>query len=134
MPNDFFKTKIKIVQLMQKANRPLIAEYIAKKTKLSHQLVSYHLKQMVESGIAGIYPIEEEPGVTYYALQPPYYDPQWLEALYAALTPFVEDTAKTLDLEQATVSSPQAVLRNLTMFLRLFEKKIEKINGDDKSC
>ena len=131
MSHDFFTTKIRIVKAMQKANRPIIMEHIAKKTNLTHQLVSYHLKQMVEWGIAGTYPVEQDFGNTYYTLQPPYYDKAWLDALFAALTPFVEEMGKNIDMDQAKVEASQAAIRNLTMFLRLFESKIEDLGKNN---
>jgi DNA-binding MarR family transcriptional regulator len=128
MPQDFFTTKTKIVKAMQKADRPLILQHIAKATKLTPQLVSYHMKQMIECGIAGIYPVEQDLGNIYYTLQPAYYDKKWLDALFVALTPFVEEMGKNIDADQAKVDTSVAVIRNLSMFLRLFEDKIQKLD------
>lgn len=127
-PNDFFAPKVRIIEAMQKANKPLINQHIAKLAKITPQLTNYHINQMIEWGIAGTYPIETDPNNTYYTLQPAYYDKKWLDALYLALTPFAEQLGKDLDLDQAQVDMPKAVVRNLSMFLRLFENKIEKLD------
>lgn len=129
MPTDFYGARVRIVEAMQKADKPLILQHIAKAAKLTPQLVSYHMKQMIEWGIAGVYPIEQDPGNTYYTLQPAYYDKKWLDALFVALTPFVKEMGKNIDVDdQAKVETPVAVIHNLSMFLRLFENKIQKLD------
>ena len=125
MTNDFYATKIRIVEAMLKAGKPLILQHIAENAKMTPQLVKYHLVQMVDEGIAGT-TIHEEDGNVYYLLQPPYYDKNWQDALYNQLTPFVLEMGKTLDDGQAKVPKTKVVVRNLAMFLRLFESKIEK--------
>ena len=127
MPKDFFNTKIRIVKAMQKAKKPLILQHIAKESKMSPQVVAYQIKQMQEWGIVGEIQPEADPFKTYYTLQPAYYDKNWLNALYAALTPYVEALGKMLDYDQATVKPEQVTTRNLAMLLRLFEVEAEKV-------
>jgi DNA-binding transcriptional regulator GbsR (MarR family) len=126
MPQDFFTAKVRIVKAMQKANRPLILQHISKLSKISVQLTAYHMKQMVEWGIAGTVDVNGD-DKTYYMLQPAYYDRNWLEALFALMLPYLTGMQKQMDFSEAKVESPQAIVRNLSMFLRLFEEKIEKI-------
>jgi len=126
MPQDFFTTKIQIIETMQKAGKPLILQHIAKRSKLTPQLVSYHMKQMIQWGIAGTVqsPDFTDPKV-YYVLQPAYYDENWLNSLFVLLEPYMK--ALTIDFEQTEVGHTKSVIRNLSMFLRLFEHKIEKM-------
>ena len=127
MPKDFFATKVRIVQAMQKAGEALIVQHIAKESGLAPQLVAYQIKQMQEWGIVGEVKPEKDPFKTYYILQPAYYDKNWLNALYASLTPYVEALGKMLDYDQAKVKPEQVTTRNLAMLLRLFEAEAEKV-------
>lgn len=128
MARDFFTSKIPIIEAMQKANKPLILQHIAKRCELDPQLVSYHMKQMIMWGIAGTV---ESPDLsddkTYYVLQSAYYDQRWLESLFALITPYITALNEQIDFDQATVEPAKAVVRNLSMFLRLFERKIEEM-------
>jgi len=123
---DFFTTKIQIVKAMQKADKPLILQHISELSKVSTQLTAYHMKQMVEWGIAGTVDVNGD-DKTYYMLQPAYYDSKWLEALFALLLPYLKSMKKQMDFSGTKVESSKAIVRNLSMFLRLFEEKIEKI-------
>jgi len=127
MPRDFFQTKICIIQAMQKANKPLILQHIARQTGLSPQLVKYQMEQMAKWGIAGTILHPEDASKTYYVLQQAYYDNNWLNSLYALLTPYVEALGKMLDYDQAEVKPEQVLTKNLSMLLRLFEAETEKI-------
>jgi hypothetical protein len=84
------------------------------------------MKQMVEWGMAGTVDINGD-DKTYYMLQPAYYDRNWLEALFALMLPYLTGMQEQMDFSEAKVDSSQAIVRNLSMFLRLFEEKIEKI-------
>ena len=112
---------------MQKAGQPLILQHIAKQCDLSPQIVKYQVDQMIQCGIIGSIQHPEEPLKTYYMLQPAYYDKNWLQTLYALFTPYIEALGKMIDTQQATVTPEQALTRNITMFLRLFEEEIEKM-------
>ena len=129
---DFFTTKIQIVKAMQKADRPLILQHISELSKVSTQLTAYHMKQMVEWGIAGTVDVNGD-DKTYYMLQPAYYDRKWLEALFALLLPYLQSMKKQMDFSGTKVDSSKAIVRNLSMFLRLFEEKIEKIPLQEES-
>jgi len=132
MPRDFFQSKIRIIQAMQKAGKPLIMQHIALQSGVSPQLVKYQMGQMLQWGIAGTVPHPEDASKTYYVLQPAYYDKDWLNSLYALLTPYVKALDKMMDYDQANVKPEQALTRNLSMLLRLFEIEAEKI-GDLKA-
>jgi hypothetical protein len=116
---------------MQKTGKAEIVQHIAKESGLAPQLVAYQIKQMLEWGIVGEVKPDDDPFKTYYILQPAYYDKNWLNALYAALTPYVEALGKMLDYEQAKVTPEQVTTRNLAMLLRLFEAETEKIGKTD---
>lgn len=129
---DFFTTKLRIVKAMQKANRPLILQHISELSKVSTQLTAYHMKQMVQWGIAGTVELNGDEK-TYYMLQPAYYDRGWLEALFAIMLPYLTNMKEQMDFSGAEVDPSQAIVRNLSMFLRLFEEKIEKIPLQDEA-
>jgi DNA-binding transcriptional ArsR family regulator len=118
-----FTSKIKIIQALRRAREPLIAQHIAKRSRLSQQLVSYHLLQMVEWGMVVTSNSEDK---TFYHLQKAYYDEKLLEDLSMMLIPYMEEMSAGMDFLQAKVSTTEAVIRNLFMFLRLFETEIER--------
>jgi len=116
---------LKIVRVMQKANKPLILNHIAKRAKTAPQLVDYHLEKLIENGI--ICSIDDD-GSTYYALQPAFYDENWLNALYVQITPFVEAMAGggSILFEQAKVAEEKVVINVLSIFLERFKEEIQK--------
>jgi len=121
--NDLFSSKIKIIQVLRRANGPLIMQHVAKRSHLSVQLVSYHLEQMLEWGIIVTSTDEDK---TVYRLQEAYYDDQLLEDLSTMLIPYMENMREDMDFSQIKVSPTEAVIRNFFMFLRLFQNEIEK--------
>jgi len=124
--NEVFASKIKIIQTLRRAGEPLIAEHIAKRSRLSHQLVRYHLEQMVQWGMIITSNSEDK---TFYHLQKAYWNDQLLENLSVMLIPYMEKMSRGLDFSQVKVSTTEAVIRNLFMFLRLFETEIDKSSG-----
>ena len=122
--NDLFSSKIKIIQTLRRAGKPLIAQHIAKRSRLSPQLVSYHIEQMLEWGIITASSFEDK---TVYHLQKAYYEERLLEDLSTMLIPYMKQMSKDMDFSQIKGSTTEAVIRNLFMFLRLFETEIEKL-------
>lgn len=120
---EFFASKIRIIQTLRRAGEPLIAQHIAKRGHLSPQLVSYHLEQMVQCGMIITSNTEDK---TFYHLQKAYWNEQLLEDLSNILIPYMEKMSEGLDFSQVKVSTTEAIMRNLFMFLRLFETEIEK--------
>ncbi len=118
-----FTSKIRIIEALRRAEKPLIAEHIAKRSRLSRQLVSYHLEQMVQWGMIVASSGEDK---TFYQPQKAYLDEQLLEDLSAILIPYMRKMSKDMDLSQVKVSPSEAVIRNVFMFLRLFEAEIER--------
>lgn len=115
---------LKIVEVMQQSGKPLILNHIARRTRIPVQLVDYHLEKLIESGI--IYSLKEN-GSTFYTLQPVFYDGNWLNALYAQLTPFVEDMADgDILFEQTKIPREKVVINIITVFLGRFQVEIEK--------
>lgn len=127
MPRDFFITKLRIIRTMQNANRPLILQHVAKECGMTPQAVKYQLKQMVDWGIGGTILHPDNADKVYYTLQPAYYDKNWLNSLYALLTPYVQALGKMLDYDQAKMKPEEVLTKNLSMLLRLFEEEAEKI-------
>ena len=120
---EVFASKIKIIQTLRRVGEPLIAQHIAKRSRLSQQLVSYHLEQMIEWGMIVTSTAEDK---TFYQLQKAYRDDQLLEDLSMMLIPYMEKMSASMDFLQVKVSTTEAVIRNLFMFLRLFETEIER--------
>ncbi len=122
-----FTSKIKIIQTLRRAGEPLIAQHIAKRCRLSPQLVSYHLEQMVQWGMIITSNAEDK---TFYHLQKAYCNDQLLEDLSVMLIPYMKKMSKNMDFSQVKVSPSEAVIRNLFMFLRMFEAEIEKTSSN----
>lgn len=120
-------SQIRIVEAMQKARKPLILQHIAKKSRLTPQLVNYHLKQMISWGIVNVYTEDDK---TFYVLQAPYYDEGALEALFAVLTPYLKAMTQDMDFSQIEVKASRALIRNLSIFLSLFQSKIERLSQE----
>ena len=121
--NDLFSSKIKIIQVLRRANGPLIMHHVAKRSHMSVQLVKYHIVQMLEWGIITASTDKEK---TVYTLQEAYYEDQFLEDLLAVIIPYMEKMSKNMDFSQIKVPETDAVIRNLFMFLRLLQTEIEK--------
>ncbi len=119
---DFLLT---IVETMQKADKPLIMNHIAKRAGISPQLVDYHLEQLINKGLVLLVKDNDK---KYYILQPIFYDENWLDALYKMLTPFVEGMSGRIGYEQCSleISSERVIINILLMFLRRFETELEK--------
>ncbi|MCJ7634895.1 hypothetical protein MUP77_21215 [Candidatus Bathyarchaeota archaeon] len=126
--NELFTSKIRIIETLRRAGRPLIAQHIAKRSHLYPQLVRYHLGQMVEWGMVTTSNSEDK---TFYQLQKPYYDEQLMEVLSEMLIPYMQNMSKDIDYSQVKVSTGEAAIRNLFMFLRLFETEIDKSFGKE---
>ena len=120
---DAFDSKVKIVQALRRANQPLILHHIAKRSKMSPQLVSYQLEHLIEWGIVTSSVSEDK---TFYQLQEPYYDEQALEKLSKKLLPYMFSISEKMEFAQVKGSTTEAVVKNLFMFMRLFETEIEK--------
>ena len=121
--SEVFASKIRIIQALRRVGQPLIAQHIAKRSRLSQQLVSYHLQQMVEWGMVVVSNAEDK---TFYQLPKAYRDDQLLEDLSVMLVPYMQKMSEGMDFSQVKVSTTEAVIRNLFMFLRLFETEIER--------
>jgi len=97
--------------------------HVAKRSHMSVQLVSYHLEQMLEWGIIVASTDEDK---TVYTLQDAYYEDELLEDLSDMFIPYMNDMREDMDFSQIKVSPTEAVIRNLFMFMRLFQSEIEK--------
>lgn len=121
---DVFASKIKIIKTLRRAGEPLIAQHIAKRSRLTPQLISYQLEQMVDWGIVTKSNSEDK---TFYQLQKPYCNEELLETLSDMLIPYMKKMSAGMDFSQVKVSTTEAIIRNLFMFLRIFEAEIEKL-------
>lgn len=109
---------------MQLAGRPLLLSHIAKRAKIAHQLVDYHLEQMIKKGI--IYRVDDGFEEKYYLLQPVFYDVNWMNALTNQLIPFVEEMGQPgmVVLDQIEIPTEKAIVEILVAFLNRFEEEI----------
>lgn len=121
--DEIFTSKIRIIQTLRKAGEPLIAQHIAKRSRLTPQLISYQLEQMVDWGIVTILDVEDK---RFYQLQKPYCSEESLEILSNMLIPYMSKISSQMDFSQIKVSATEAVIRNLFMFLRIFQTEVEK--------
>ena len=97
--------------------------HVAKRSRLSVQLVNYHVEQMLDWGIIVASTNEDK---TVYMLQEAYYENQLLEDLLDTIIPYMEKMSQNMDFSQIKVPETEAVIRNLFMLLRLFQTEIEK--------
>ena len=121
--DDLFSSKIKIIQVLRRADGPLIMHHVAKRSRMSVQLVNYHVEQMLDWGIIVASTNEDK---TVYTLQEAYYENQLLEDLLDTIIPYMEKMSQSMDFSQIKVPETEAVIRNLFMLLRLFQTEIEK--------
>jgi len=63
---------------------------------------------------------------TFYHLQKAYWNDKLLEDLSKMLIPYMKKMSEGMDFSQVKVSMGDAVIRNLFMFLRLFEAEINR--------
>lgn len=78
---------------------------------------------MVEWGIITASSFEDK---TVYQLQKAYLDEQLLEDLSALLILYMQKMSKNMDFSQIKGSTTEAVIRNLFLFIRLFEAETTK--------
>lgn len=86
-------TKLTIIEVMSRAEGPMILNHIAKEAGFSPQLVDYHLRAMIKEGI-----IQEVD--THYMLQPIFYDETLYDGLCSGLLPLMEAMMDEIDTSQ----------------------------------
>ena len=123
LPNDDIDTALKIVLFMQKKDRPLIANHIAKGIKESPQLVDHHLKRLAEQGII-LY--EDDMRSRYYILQPIFYMEPAERSLMTILTPWVAEVAKQIVINpEIKFTKEEVICRNLLFYFNAFLQEIK---------
>lgn len=91
--------RLRIVMAMIRADNPVRQAEIAASTKLAPQLVDYHLKGLVSSGVV-VAIADEESGARYYALQSPFYDRTFMEGMARALLPLARTIGTSLEVSE----------------------------------
>lgn len=115
---------LKIILVLKKVDRPLIAHHIAKSAKIRPQLVDYHLKKLVKQGVVLV---QEEFGHFYYYLQPSFYLEEAETALMATLMPWIEEFVKQTEFtEDMEDTHEQIVYNNLRQYFQIFLKEAQK--------
>lgn len=115
---------LKILLLLKKKDRPLIANHIAKGINERPQIVDYHLKILTEKGIVLI---TEEFGSKQYLLQPNFYLEDAETALMQLLLPWVQEFSKQTDIHPYMKGSREdIVLNNLEAYWLIFLQNIKK--------
>jgi len=114
---------LQIILHLKGADRPLIANHIAKGTKIRPQLIDYHLKKLLNKGVVLV---QREYGHYYYFLQPSFYLEEAETALMKILIPWVEVFAKRTEVTKGQ-KKDQVVYNNLNYYFQIFLKNIQKI-------
>jgi len=113
---------LKIIKVLQEADRPLILNHVAREVGESPQLVDYHLRSLVEKQVVLQ---TEDVSSKYYFLQPSFYLVEAETSLMKVLTPWIQEFAKQTEVETDS-DKKQAVLDNLYYYFSLFLKKVSK--------
>jgi len=79
--------RIRIMMCILKEDRPLRAHEISKFTKLSNQLISYHIDYLLNHKI--LHKIEEDEGV-YYMASSFFHDNSFIQGMYDGMMPIVD--------------------------------------------
>jgi len=114
--------RLRIIQHLKEADKPLIAHHIAKGTNIRPQLVDYHLKKLVEQGIILV---QQEYGHNYYFLQPSFYMEEAETALMKLLTPWIQAFAEQTEIGEG-LEKEQVVYDNLHYYFQIFLKESQK--------
>ena len=114
--------RLRIIQHLKKADKPLIAHHIARGTGIGAQLVDYHLKKLVEQGVVLV---QREYEHNYYFLQPSFYLEEAETALMKVLTPWIEAFAEATETEEDQ-DKEQIVYDNLHYYFQIFLKTSRK--------
>ena len=118
------ENELKIVKTMQRAAGPLMLTKIAERARMAHQLVDYHLENLMGKGLVVRDSLE---GKTYYMLQPPFYDPGWRDAFLKQVTPLAEAISTELILDLTEVPQERVVINILATQLKIFQEELSKL-------
>lgn len=111
-----------IFDLME-SEGPKQLNHIAVDTGLQPQLVDYHLRNMV---ITGLVITVTNNGKKYYMLQPVFYDETLFEGLAEALLPVVDAFSSEFDFSQIKISPENALIESFMALLEVFVLKIKR--------
>lgn len=106
--------RLRIVMAMIRADNPVRQTDIATSTKLSPQLVDYHLKGLVSSGVV-VTIIDDDTGARYYALQSPFYDRTFMEGMAQALLPLARTIGTSLEVSDE--HDPLSVMKETVRYM-----------------
>jgi len=106
--------RLRIVMAMIRADNPVRQTDIATSTKLSPQLVDYHLKGLVSSGVV-ITIIDDDAGARYYALQSPFYDRTIMEGMAQAILPLARTIGTSLEVSDE--HDPLSVMKETVRYM-----------------
>ena len=116
----------RIIEVMIKADKPLILNHISQRCKVSPQATQYQINKLVECGTVLC---QEEDGTKYYFLQPPFYLDEAGDALLIELTRFADAFSKSLivpkekDRESITICAMQKFIKNILKNSKTFLQK-----------
>lgn len=112
---------IKIILELQKADKPLIANHIAKGINETPQLVDYHLKNLLEKGV--ILTVEEY-DTTFYMLQPSFYMEKAETSLMTILIEWLKIFMEQLEIDPE-LDKTKVILNNLKYYFTIFFLNLE---------
>ena len=107
-----FKTKLMIIKCLLRADKPLIANHIAKRTRLNPQTVAYQLNKMVENGIL----LKDN---DHYHPQDYFSNKELYGAFYSVFHPFVDAIKNSTDSSQMKDDNILEILRILVELFML---------------
>jgi len=99
--------RMRIVIAMIDLGNPARQNEIVSRTYLAAQHVDYHLKGLVDRGVV-VPIIDDETGIRYYALQPVFYDPTFLEGMAHALLPLARSIEGSIEVCEGVVAMDAA--------------------------
>jgi DNA-binding transcriptional regulator GbsR (MarR family) len=113
--------KLKIVAKLFNENEPIRQSDIHKGLGMSQQRLSYNLKSLISKGV--VIPIDHD-GVTYYMLQPFFYDTTLINGLVEALSPLAE--AISYEMCQSDATEIESVIENMSYAVSILAIFIDK--------
>jgi len=117
-------TKIRIVAGLYNIGQPARQSELVRETGVSPQLIEYHMKTLISSGV--IYIVEDECRNRYYVLSEVFYDETLFEGLRNALYPIAEAVSSSLNVDDT-----RTVVENSKYLVELFWALLLGRRGSD---
>lgn len=115
-------TGVRIAFSMYRNKRTMTQSDIARDTKLTRQLVRYHLRSLIEKGLV----LEAEyDGDKVYLLQPVFYDEDVIESIIDNIIPIVDHVQKhTIDINCNDEDYKRMMVECIQLIMRFVEIEV----------